>query len=120
VIAAPVMTLIAAPAHSLRPDPWSCEILATDTRMRAVLFPGDRKVTLDERPIPEPGPGEALIRTRVVAVDILDERLELARRPGAEPVINSGTEDPVAGASRSRSGMRSAVSSPPPGWASNP
>jgi hypothetical protein len=120
VVAAPIVTLIAAPAQSVRPDPWSCEIFATDTRMRAVLFPGDRKVTSDERPIPEPGPGEALIRTRGVAVDILDERLELARRLGAELVINSGTEDPVAGTSRSWSGTRPAVSSPPTGWSSKP
>ena len=40
----------------------------TATRMRAVLFPGDRQVVLDERAIPEPGPGEVLIKTRASAI----------------------------------------------------
>jgi threonine dehydrogenase-like Zn-dependent dehydrogenase len=36
--------------------------------MRAVLFPGDRQVVIDKRPVPMPGPGEALIRTRASAI----------------------------------------------------
>jgi len=41
---------------------------ATATAMRAVLFPGDRKVILHDRAVPEPGPGEALIKTRASAI----------------------------------------------------
>lgn len=40
----------------------------TDSRMRAVLFPGDRKVVLDEREIPTPAWGQVLIRTRASAI----------------------------------------------------
>ena len=36
--------------------------------MRAVLLPGDRKVDVVDRPIPEPGPGEVLVRTRASAI----------------------------------------------------
>lgn len=36
--------------------------------MRAVLLPGDRKVDVVERDIPEPGPGQVLVRTRASAI----------------------------------------------------
>lgn len=36
--------------------------------MRAVIFPGDREVVIEERPIPTPGPGEVLVRTRASAI----------------------------------------------------
>jgi threonine dehydrogenase-like Zn-dependent dehydrogenase len=36
--------------------------------MRAVLLPGDRKVDVVDRPTPEAGPGEVLIRTRASAI----------------------------------------------------
>ncbi len=36
--------------------------------MRAVLLPGDRKVDVVERQVPEPGPGQVLIRTRASAI----------------------------------------------------
>jgi threonine dehydrogenase-like Zn-dependent dehydrogenase len=36
--------------------------------MKAVLFPGDRKVEVVDRPCPEPGPGEVLVRMRASAI----------------------------------------------------
>ncbi len=36
--------------------------------MNAVIFPGDKKVEIIGRPTPQPGPGEALIRTRASAI----------------------------------------------------
>ncbi len=36
--------------------------------MKAVLFPGDRQVVVVDRPTPEPGPGEVLVRTRASAI----------------------------------------------------
>ncbi|MBA3415313.1 MAG: alcohol dehydrogenase catalytic domain-containing protein, partial [Chloroflexia bacterium] len=36
--------------------------------MKAVLFPGDRQVVVVDRPMPEPGPGEVLIRLRASAI----------------------------------------------------
>ena len=36
--------------------------------MKAVLLPGDRQVQVVERPIPVPGPGEVLVRTRASAI----------------------------------------------------
>jgi threonine dehydrogenase-like Zn-dependent dehydrogenase len=36
--------------------------------MKAVLFPGDRQVVVVERPTPEPGPGQALVRMRASAL----------------------------------------------------
>jgi propanol-preferring alcohol dehydrogenase len=36
--------------------------------MKAVLFPGDRQVVVVDRPTPQPGPGEALVRTRASAI----------------------------------------------------
>lgn len=36
--------------------------------MKAVLLPGDRRVDVIERPTPEPGPGEVLVRTRASAI----------------------------------------------------
>lgn len=36
--------------------------------MRAVLLPGDRKVEVVDRPTPEPGPGQVLVRTRASAI----------------------------------------------------
>lgn len=36
--------------------------------MRAVLLAGDRKVDVVDRPTPEPGPGEVLVRTRASAI----------------------------------------------------
>ena len=36
--------------------------------MRAVLLPGDGTATVVERPVPEPGPGEVLVRTRASAI----------------------------------------------------
>lgn len=36
--------------------------------MRAVLLPGDRKVEVVERPTPEPGPGQVLVKTRASAI----------------------------------------------------
>ena len=40
----------------------------TDSQVRAVLFPGDRNVVIDQRQVPSPGPGEVLIRTRASAI----------------------------------------------------
>lgn len=36
--------------------------------MRAVLLPGGREVTVVDRPVPEPGPGQVLVRTRASAI----------------------------------------------------
>ena len=36
--------------------------------MKAVLFPGDRQVVVVDRPTPDPGPGEVLIRLRASAI----------------------------------------------------
>ena len=36
--------------------------------MRAVLLPGQREVTVVDRPVPEPGPGQVLVRTRASAI----------------------------------------------------
>lgn len=36
--------------------------------MKVVLFPGDRQVIVVERPTPQPGPGEVLVRTRASAI----------------------------------------------------
>lgn len=36
--------------------------------MKAVLFPGDRRVVIDERVVPAPGPGEVLVQTRASAI----------------------------------------------------
>jgi propanol-preferring alcohol dehydrogenase len=36
--------------------------------MKAVLFPGDRQVVVVERPTPDPGPGQALVRVRASAI----------------------------------------------------
>lgn len=36
--------------------------------MRAVLLPGDRRVEVVDREVPEPGPGEVLVRTRASAI----------------------------------------------------
>jgi len=36
--------------------------------MRAVILPGDRQVEVVDRPVPEPGPGEVLVRTRASAI----------------------------------------------------
>lgn len=36
--------------------------------MRAVLLPGDRKVEVVDRPTPDPGPGQVLVRTRASAL----------------------------------------------------
>ncbi|MFN8590633.1 MAG: zinc-binding dehydrogenase [Thermomicrobiales bacterium] len=36
--------------------------------MKAVLFPGDRQVVVVERPTPQPGAGEVLVRTRASAI----------------------------------------------------
>lgn len=36
--------------------------------MKAVLFPGNRQVHLDDRPTPTPGPGEVLVATRASAI----------------------------------------------------
>jgi propanol-preferring alcohol dehydrogenase len=36
--------------------------------MKAVLFPGDRQVAVVERPVPDPGPGQALVRLRASAI----------------------------------------------------
>ena len=36
--------------------------------MKAVIFPGDRKVRIDERDVPEPGLGQVLVRTRASAI----------------------------------------------------
>ena len=36
--------------------------------MKAVLLPGGGEVQVVDRPIPEPGPGEVLVRVRVSAL----------------------------------------------------
>lgn len=36
--------------------------------MKAVLFPGDREVRIEERPTPEPAPGQVLVATRASAI----------------------------------------------------
>ena len=47
--------------------------------MKAVLFPGDRQVEVVEQPIPEVGPGEALVRTRASAICRSDMSLYYGR-----------------------------------------
>src|SRR3954470_16386060 len=47
--------------------------------MKAVLFPGDRQVDVVERPVPEVGPGEALVRTRASAICRSDMSLYYGR-----------------------------------------
>ena len=53
--------------------------------MRAVIFPGDREVVIEERPIPTPGPGEVLIRTRASAICRSDMGLYLSLIHISEP-----------------------------------
>mgnify|MGYP001770252700 FL=1 len=38
------------------------------TKMKAVIFPGDKKVEVREYPIPTPGPGEVLIKMKASAI----------------------------------------------------
>jgi NADPH2:quinone reductase len=49
--------------------------------MRAVVFPGDGAIEIAERPAPEPGPGEVLVRVHGAGLN----RADLAQRAGFYP-----------------------------------
>ncbi len=42
--------------------------MSVTSMMKAVLFPGDRKVVVEDRPIPEPHLGEVLVQTKASAI----------------------------------------------------
>jgi threonine dehydrogenase-like Zn-dependent dehydrogenase len=39
-----------------------------EEKMKAVILPGDKRVTVVERDVPEPGPHEVLVQTRASAI----------------------------------------------------
>ncbi|MGZ6979837.1 MAG: alcohol dehydrogenase catalytic domain-containing protein, partial [Acidimicrobiia bacterium] len=49
--------------------------------MRAVVFPGDGAIEIAERPTPEPGPGEVVVRVHGAGLN----RADLAQRGGFYP-----------------------------------
>ncbi len=42
--------------------------ISVSTTMKAVLFPGERKVTIEDRPMPQPRLGEVLVQTKASAI----------------------------------------------------
>lgn len=63
--------------------------------MKAVLLPGDGSATLVERPVPTPGPGEVLVRTRASAICASD--LSLYRGSALVGGEGAGNGDIVPG-----------------------
>lgn len=60
--------------------------------MRAVLFSGERQVEVRDLPVPEPGSGEVLVRTKASAIYRSDLRLYYG-----QPVV--GGDAPAPGRS---------------------
>ncbi|MEA2346133.1 MAG: L-iditol 2-dehydrogenase, partial [Thermoanaerobaculia bacterium] len=54
--------------------------------MHAVLLPGDREVSIVDRPLPAPGPGEVLIRTRASAIC----RSDMGLYTGGSAIVGGG------------------------------
>src|SRR6476619_7043944 len=68
-----------------------------EEKMKAVILPGDKRVNVVERDVPEPGPGEVLVRTRASAIcrsdmSIYNGNPLVARQSGATDLVIPGHE----------------------------
>ena len=77
----------------------------TGAALRAMVFRGTgRALALEERPIPEPGPGEVLVR--VVACGVCRTDLHVVDGARARPRLPLGSGHEAVGRSARRGGER--------------
>src|SRR4029078_8381320 len=70
-----------APRRSSPDGKTGPETTSTVAGMRAVIAPGDGTLALEERPVPQPGPGEVLVRVHGAGIT----RADLIQRRGFYP-----------------------------------
>ena len=85
--------------------------------MKAVVYQGKEHIAIQQRPIPEPGPGEALIRVMRAGVCGTDMSILAGQHPRAKPSLIMGHE--FVGRVQQVDRRRRRICSRATGWWSN-